>query len=159
MKKLLIVRSASFWQLDINLPQIKKQFSDYQLAILTHSSGVDKAKEYECISEIYEYKYNGSFNKKNVVKEIQNQKFDAVIILVTNLTGAFFENAIGYGCSIRAKEYYICNMVSELEKITKFNLFQRKFINLVIKICAGILTVPIGIIYGIVCNLRLHLKQ
>lgn len=150
MKKLLIIRSVNFSQLDINIPQIKKQFLNYQINILTNSSSVNTIKKYKDINKIYIYNFEGNFNRKNVSKIMQNQKFDVIIILVNDVKGLFFENAIYAGCSIKAKEYYICNMASELKKITKSNLVKRSFLDIIIKICSCILTIPIGIVYIII---------
>lgn len=144
MKKLLIVRSVNFLQLDINILKIKEQFPNYQIDILTNSKTADTAKKYECVTNVYPYNFSGSFDKKNIVKEIQDKEFDVIIILVNNVSGLFFENVIHFGYSIKAKEYYICNIVSELKKITKFDLIKNDLVNLVVKICSFILTIPIG---------------
>lgn len=149
MKRLLIVRSVSFSQLDINMPQIEKQFQGYQIDVLTNSSSVDTVKKYKCINKVYIYNFDGSFNKKNVVKEIKDQKFDVVIILVNNVSGLFFENVIHFGYSIKAEKYYICNMASELKKITRLNLISNDLLNISIKLIASVLTLPIVVIYYI----------
>lgn len=151
MKRLLIIRSVSFSQLDINIQQIKKKFPDYQIDILTNYSGVDTAKKYTCINNVYIYNFDGNFNKKNIVKAIQDQKFDVIIILVNNVSGLFFENSISFGCSIKSEEYYICNIASDLKRITKLNLIKMNLLDTIIKICSCFLTVPIGISYIIVC--------
>ncbi len=122
MKELLIIRSVSFQQLDLNLPDIIKQFPDYKISLLTHEHGVELAKKYSEISEIYVYEYTGSFDKKNKVKSLSNKHFDTVIIPVTNITGVGFLNVLKYGLSIKADRYCMCNVVSDITNLSKAKL-------------------------------------
>lgn len=118
MKELLIIRSVSFQQLDLNLPEIMKRFPGYRISILTHEHGVELAKKYKEISHIYVYPYTESFHKKHKVPALKNKVFDAVIIPVTNITGVGFLNVLAYGLNIRSREYYMCNVVSDISQVS-----------------------------------------
>jgi hypothetical protein len=149
MKKLLIIRSVSFQQLDLNLPELKKAFPEYTFCLLTHPHGVELAKKYKDIDCVYTYDYKGSFQKKNKVPELEQEEFAVVIIPVTNLSGSGFDNVLQYGMSLRAKEYYMSNLVAELTKLTKATLALRKLRHWLSCLMAGILSIPCVVIFAI----------
>lgn len=161
MKRLLIVRSVSFQQLDLNLPEIKKKFPEHEICLLTHPHGVELAKKYNDIDKVYTYDYTGAFQSRNKVKEIEGVDFDVVIVPVTNISGSSFENVLQYGISIKAQEYFMCNMISEFTNLTKYGIMIRRIKHGFFRVCACILTVPCLLLYGVlwVCNLHiLHNK-
>lgn len=149
MKSLLIIRSVSFQQLDLNLPEIKKKFPDHKVCLLTHPHGLELAKKYKDIDEVYSYDYTGAFQSKNKVPQIQGTSFDAVIIPVTNLSGSSFENVLQYGVSIRAKEYYMCNLISEITRITKGGVWTKKVLCNVYRLIAVILAIPCTLMFAL----------
>lgn len=156
MKKLLIVRSVSFQQLDLNLPEIKKQFPDYKIHLLTHEHGVKLAEKYETIEGIYIYPYVGSFNKKNKIEALNKEQFDAIIIPVTNITGVGFLNVLSYGLSLRSKKYYRCNMISEFKEMNKGYIFFKVLESGLYKLVAALLSLPIILLS--LCVLPFKLK-
>ncbi len=46
MKNILIIRSVSFQQLDLNLPAIKEKYSPCSISLLTHEHGVKLAEQF-----------------------------------------------------------------------------------------------------------------
>lgn len=90
LKNALIIRSASFQQLDKNFPAIEEALPDHRFQMLTHEHGVKLAEKYKLLSKIYVYPYKQSFSFWRPVQEFKDQKFDCVIVPVSNLTGAGF---------------------------------------------------------------------
>lgn len=148
MKELLIIRSASFQQLDLNLPEIKKKFPNYKISILTHEHGVKLAEKYEDIEQIYIYDYKDGFSIKRKVKKFQNKVFDALIVPVTNVSGAGFSNVFLFSLSIKAKKKYQCNVISEIKEYTNKNIIIGECRRFIYKIIAGVCTV--GFVIGII---------
>lgn len=148
MKELLIIRSVSFQQIDLNLPEIKKKFPEYKISILTHEHGVELAKKYKDIYHIYVYEYLGAFSKKNKVKELADKKFDAVIIPVTNITGVGFLNVLKYGFTINSKEYFVCNVISDIKIITRNKIVGEYIKGVANGIISSVMTIPF-LVFGL----------
>lgn len=145
MKELLIIRSASFQQLDLNLPEIKKKFPNYKISILTHEHGVKLAEKYEDIKQIYVYPYKDGFSIKRKVKKFNNKIFDALIVPVTNVSGAGFSNVLLFSLSIKAKKKYQCNVISEIKEYTDATIMLGELIRLIYKVIAGFCTIAFSI--------------
>lgn len=145
MKELLIIRSASFQQLDLNLPEIRKRFPNYTISILTHEHGVKLAEKYEDIKKIYVYPYKDGFSIKRKMKKFCNKTFDAIIVPVTNISGTGFSNVFLFTLSIKAKRKYQCNVISEIKEYTNIEIIYKELIRLVYKVIAGICTIVFGI--------------
>lgn len=149
MKELLIIRSVSFQQLDLNLPAIIRKFPNYNISILTHEHGVNLAKKYNNIKKIYVYKYKESFSFKRKAKNLNNKTFDILIIPVTNMTGTGFGNVFSFALTIKANKKYMCNLVSNITYITNLKIvsdiitnFIYKILSLILAILSGILLLP-----------------
>ncbi|MDK2789028.1 MAG: hypothetical protein PWP07_2273 [Epulopiscium sp.] len=118
-KRLLIIRSISFQQLDTNLIEIKKHFEGYEIHLLTHEHGKKLAEKYKDIDKIWIYPYKSGFHFKNKCEDLNKQFFDAIIIPVTNLSGTGFVNVFLFSLTIPAKQRYICNLVSDIKSISQ----------------------------------------
>ncbi len=118
MKQLLIVRSVSFQQLDLSLPEILKAFPDTELSILTHEHGVLLAEKYSSIKNVYVYPHKGGFSFFKKAASLSGKSFDYLLLPVTNITGAGFVNVLAFGLSVQAREKYIVNVVSDIKKIS-----------------------------------------
>lgn len=145
MKELLIIRSASFQQLDLNLPEIKKRFPNYTISILTHEHGVKLAEKYEDIKQIYVYPYKDGFSIKRKVKKFNNKMFDVLIVPVTNVSGTGFSNVFLFSLSVKAKKKYQCNVISEIKEYTDMKIMIGELVRLIYKIIAGICTLGFGL--------------
>ena len=144
MKNILIIRSVSFQQLDLNLPAIKEKYGECNISLLTHEHGVKLAEKYADINKIYVYPYKEGFNINKKVDELRNLKFDVVIVPVTNITGSGFFNVLKFSKSINAEERVICNVVSELKPFSMGNIYSLQlknyFMNIIAFICTTILS-------------------
>ncbi|MCP4157421.1 MAG: hypothetical protein GY757_57450 [bacterium] len=118
-KKVLIIRSASLQQLDQNMPAIKEFFKDSQLDILTHHHFVEQCKKYNDISNVLNYGESGDFSFNSVPPEIKRAKYDAVVVLTTNISGAGFLNVQMMALNIKSKKIYLCNLVSDIKELPK----------------------------------------
>ncbi|MDI3546989.1 MAG: hypothetical protein PWR10_641 [Halanaerobiales bacterium] len=140
MKKLLIIRSVSFQQLDKNIITIQEKYKDYNINLLTHEHGVKLAEKYKMIDKIHIYPYKGSFKFKNKVKELADEEFDLVIIPVTNITGAGFLNVLLYSLTLKTKKRVICNVVSDFKEISKTKIMLMGLQNIAMSFLSFILT-------------------
>ncbi|WP_248929433.1 hypothetical protein [Paenibacillus hamazuiensis] len=122
MKDLLIIRSASFQQLDKNLPLLMNAFPEHQFHMLTHEHGIQLARKYKVLERIITYPHKKSFSFWRQVPELKKEKFDSLIIPVSNLTGAGFLNVLLYSLTISAEQRYLCNLVGELKLISAGNI-------------------------------------
>lgn len=147
MKELLIIRSVSFQQLDMNLPAIRKAYPNCQISLLTHEHGVKLAKKYKDIAQIYVYPYKGGFKKSNKVPDFADKEFEAVVVPVTNLSGVGFDNVLAYATTIKSREFVLCTVTSELKQITRHKVTVLSIRNTLFKCTAmflsAILFVPV----------------
>lgn len=118
MKNILIIRSVSFQQLDLNLSAIKEKYSQCNISLLTHEHGVKLAEKYSDIEKIYVYPYKNGFNMADKVKELSDINFDVVVVPVTNVNGGGFFNVLKFSKSINTKERVMCNVISEIKSFT-----------------------------------------
>lgn len=150
MKRLLIIRSAPLQQLDKNLPDIKLHFPNHELNILTHEHSAKLSEKYTDIKSVYVYQYKGAFQKGNIVSEIEEEGFDAILILATNESGMGFLNVLEYAATIKANHYYVCNLVSKIWEISKGEIkksvYKGQMIKTSAKILTSILYLPISMI-------------
>ena len=113
MKEVLIVRSASFQQLDNSLPRVQDQFPGARISLLTHEQGMRLANKYDSIQEVIPYRYKAGFSFLRPATDIQNKNYDVVIVPVSNLSGSGFYNVLFFSVTIKAKERWMCNLISE----------------------------------------------
>lgn len=146
MENILIIRSASFQQLDLNLKAICEKYKDSKIDILTHEHGVKLAEKYSVIDEIYVYPYKSGFESKNKVAALKDKKFDVVIVPVTNLSGAGFFNVLKYALTIKTDKLVMCNVISDLREINKISIYNMEVKNCLFKFIAFIFTTIFGIL-------------
>ncbi|WP_222622739.1 hypothetical protein [Paenibacillus sp. PAMC21692] len=146
-KKALIIRSASFQQLDRNLQDIQKALPDYSFHMLTHEHGVKLAEKYASIEHIYVYPHKNSFHILNRTPELRGKTFDMIIIPVTNISGAGFMNVFLFSLSIKASNRYQCNMLSEMKRKNSLSILAMLLLSTVFKLFSilftTILTIPV----------------
>lgn len=145
MKTLLIIRSASMQQLDKNLIEIEKRFSDHEIHMLTHEHSIKLVEKYKSIKQIYVYPYKSGFSVGNKVDELRGKEFDAVLIPVTNITGAGFFNVLRFSLTLRAKQRFICNLISDIWEVTSGKIRWMGIKNVLMSVASAILAGVAGI--------------
>ena len=145
MKEVLIVRSVSFQQLDLNLPAIKNQYRDCSLSVLTHEHGLLLAQKYQDIDQVYVYPFKSAFSYWRRPKELRRKVFDTVIIPVSNLSGVGFDNVLFYSLSFKCKSRVICNLVSELKPVAAWQIVYYNIINKIWSVLALLGTMILAI--------------
>lgn len=153
--EMLIVRSASFQQLDKSLPVLLERFPDHKVTMLTHEHGVEMARKYEAIDQVEAYPYRGGFRYFNKVKFRRDKPFDTVIIPVSNLSGSGFYNVLLFSLSIPAKQRYLCNLVSEIRPVSAFSIIGTGIGHLLFKGVSALLAGAFGIVALLLLPLRL----
>lgn len=114
MKELLIIRSVSLQQLDTNILALRKIFTDCSISVLTHEHGEKLTEKYKMVDRVYIYPYSGKFSFQNKAPALKGKHFDKVVVPVTNLSGAGFINVFLFALTLPAKEFYLCNLVSDV---------------------------------------------
>ena len=155
MKNILIIRSVSFQQLDLNLPAIKEKYGGCKISLLTHEHGVKLAEKYSDIDKIYVYQYKDGFNISNKVNELSNKNFDVVVVPVTNINGGGFFNVLKFSKSINAKERVICNVISDISSFTMGDIYLLEIKSFLMKFIAILATVIISPIVFIILMFKL----
>lgn len=145
MKEVLIIRSVSFQQLDLNLAAIKKQYGDCRLSILTHEHGLLLTQKYQGVNQVYVYPFKGGFSYWRQAKELQKKVFDAVIIPVSNLSGAGFGNVLFFSLAIKCKSRVICNLISAFKPVASWQIIYRGILNEVWSVLSLLLTAILAI--------------
>lgn len=159
MKKLLIIRSVSFQQLDTNLKTIKEEFPKHEIHLLTHEHGEKLAKKYKDIKKIWIYPYKQGFGYNKRCKELKKERFDDLIVPCTNLSGTGFMNVFLFSLTIPAKRYW-CNMISEIKPFYSINIIIWWMRSQVYKLIALILSGFLGCIgFGIVFLIKILNSQ
>jgi hypothetical protein len=155
MKNILIIRSVSFQQLDLNLPAIKEKYGECKISLLTHEHGIKLAKKYCDIDKIYVYPYKDGFNIYNKVNELSNKNFDVVVVPVTNINGGGFFNVLKFSKSINTQERVICNVISDISLFTMGKVYSLEIKSFLMKVIAISFTLILSPIVFIVLLLKL----
>jgi hypothetical protein len=113
--------------LDKNLIRIEETFpaADTTFHLLTHSHGIERAGKYEIFSEIIDYQSRKDFSFFHLPKRLKKEKFHAVIVPVTNKTGAGFLNVFAMALRIKAEKIYRCNPASEIRQVHRKKIITR----------------------------------
>lgn len=156
-EKVLIIRSVSFQQLDQNLAAIVKEFpsESFELHLLTHGHGMERAHTYQALSTIFDYERRGNFTFFYLPSALKKQTYDTVIVPVTNKTGLGFLNVLALAYRIRSKRIIICNMVSEFRQVSRPGILLRGIKALLFSLLAGLGTVLVGVVLSPYLLIRL----
>ena len=157
MKKLLIIRSVSFQQLDMNLREIISTYPGHKVTLLTHEHGVKLAEKYKAIDEIVVYPYKQSFSYSRTVKALAGRQFDVVIIPVTNITGAGFANVLWFSLSVKSRYRVICNVVSRLKEVSAIDIGLGGVKHALLALVSAILSGIVGVFA--ICYLLVNLPR
>lgn len=139
-KQVLIIRSVSFQQLDKNVVHIRDAFPDSDLCLLTHSHGVDGAKKYELFSDIFDYETRKNFSFFHVPRRLKRKKFGAVVVPVTNKTGAGFLNVFLLALRLKTDKIYCCNLISEVWEVPRWKLAAQMLRSVFFSLVSSVLT-------------------
>jgi len=151
--KILVIRSVSFQQLDKNIKEIVKQFPGHEIHLLTHSHGITGAKSYTSIANIIDYGSRKNFSMFHIPTELKNFKkesndlYEAVVVPVTNLSGAGFLNVFLMSLRIPSRSIWGCNLVSKLWKIQAKTIALKAFKAIFSLIISAVLTIPFLILF------------
>jgi hypothetical protein len=147
--EILIIRSASTQQLDLNLPAVKDRFAGAKLSVLTHEHGVKPMEKYADIDRVYVYNHKSEFRFDKKAQAL-DRRFDAVIVQTTNASGSGYLNVLLFALTVPAKKIYTCDQNSRLTERKKSTIILRAFFTCVFKLISLILTVPAALALGVV---------
>ena len=149
-KQLLIIRSVSFQQLDSNIKKIVQEFPGHEIHILTHSHGVLACKNYESVSHVIDYSSRKNFSIFHLPPGLPPEKsrhYEAVIVPVTNKTGAGFLNVLLLALRIPTEQIYLCNLVSDIPKISKGYIIRWFLKSCLYRAMAVLLSIPLFLVF------------
>lgn len=156
MKEVLIIRSASFQQLDKNMEAIEKRYKGHKISMLTHEHGVKLAEKYKNIDKVYVYPYKDGFKYSQRVEELRDKEFETVIIPVTNISGAGFFNVLLFSLTVKAKKRVICNLVSDIWEISKPKIISTGIKNALISGLSRFISLICGVFVSILLPFKLR---
>lgn len=142
-KKLLVIRSVSFQQLDKNILRILERFpvSEYDYSLLTHTHGTNRARKYEMVTEILDYGSRGNFSFFHIPSALKGKRFDTVVVPVTNITGTGFLNVLSMTLRLKTGNVSICNLVSEFRPVSRIKILSGWAAAFLYTLAAGLGTV------------------
>ncbi len=141
MRKYLIIRSVSFQLLDRQLPEIMKYFGENEeYHLLTHSHSINRAEKYEKFSEIIDYKSKGDFSSGKIPESLKNKEYDAIIIPLSNLSGAGFLNVFLFSLRIKSKSIFIINSQGKIKRLKKSKIITKAIFSLFNSVISLLLT-------------------
>jgi hypothetical protein len=155
VKKLLIIRSASMQQLDKNLTEIKQKYPSYEIHMLTHEHSIKLVEKYESIKKIYIYPYKEGFSIKRKVLELKNERFDIILIPVTNISGAGFFNVLHFSLGLKATKRIICNLVSDMWEVKRRQIYWMKVKSILMSSISFLSSIVVGLFIIILLPLKL----
>lgn len=156
MKNILIIRSVSFQQLDLNLSAIREKYSPCKISLLTHEHGVKLAEKYSEIEKVYVYPYKEGFDYRNKVDEMKDIEFDTVVVPVTNINGGGFFNVLKFSKLFNAKERVICNVVSDIKCFNMSDIYLLEIKTVFMKIVSMLATLILSPVILICLLFRLN---
>lgn len=156
MEELLIVRSAPFQQLDSNMAAINQAFPNHRISILTHEHGISLASKYKSVAQVYVYPHTGGFAFRKAVPELKDKRFEAVVVPVTNITGAGFLNVLLFSLTLKAKRRFVCNLVSDIRETSSAKIVGIACRNAAFSACAYALTGVAAVVLLPLLPLRLN---
>ncbi len=141
MRKYLIIRSVSFQLLDRQLPEIMKYFGENEeYHLLTHSHSIDRAEKYEKFSKIIDYEKKEDFGFGKIPESLKGKEYDAIIIPLSNLSGAGFLNVFLLSLRIKSKSIFIINSQGKIKRLKKSKIIIKAFFSFINSIISSLLT-------------------
>jgi hypothetical protein len=122
MKKLLIIRSASFQQLDKNFAQILDAFPGHEIHMLTHEHGARLARKYSSLEKVLIYPHQGAFSAVSKPTGVEGESYDEILVPVANMTGCGFTNVFQFAAGLPSSSIHMCNLVGEISTVTHSGL-------------------------------------
>ena len=158
-KKLLVIRSVSFQQLDKNLEAIETNFpvsnGSWEFHLLTHAHGVQRAKSYQAISRIIDYGSRKNFTVFHLPQCLKKKKevYDGVMVPVTNKTAVGFLNVLVMALRIPSASIYICNLTSRIWKISRKKILLQALKSCIFSFLSLVFIIPFLVIFLLVLPL------
>lgn len=152
-KKVLIIRSVSFQQLDKNLEKIEKQFpvfgGEWECHLLTHDHGTRRAASYKAISQIIAYGSRRNFTFFHLPLRLRKSRknYEAVVVPVTNKTGAGFLNVLAMTLRIPSASIYICNLTSDIWKVPRKKIVFQVVKSSLFSLLSVVLVLPLVVFF------------
>ena len=139
MLEILIVRSAPIQQLDASLSKIKQKFNNPKMSILSHEHSIELLNKYCGINKCITYPFKESFDISRKAKFDDGERFDHAVVMVGNLSGCGFQNVLFFALSLPVRKIWVCNLIGELNPISRAGIILKSFRNQIFKFAAFLL--------------------
>ncbi|MBF0343203.1 MAG: hypothetical protein HQL06_03140 [Nitrospirae bacterium] len=147
MTKILIIRSTSFQLLDRVLARLKAMYPQSEISLLTHQHGKLAAEKYTDVNHVYVYPYTDAFSLFRLPNELEQQRFDVVIVPVGNITGSGFLNVFLFSLRLKTEKRLLCNIALDFTPLSSLKITAILLRNSVFMIIAGGLTVVASVLF------------
>ena len=124
MKKLLVIRSVSFQQLDLQSENLGKRFVGYESHLLTHPHGADIAGTLNGFDEVITYQKSGNFSFWHYDRKSIAKNYDAVVIPICNKAVFGYLNVIFFSLRIATSARYICDGHGNINKLSPWDILK-----------------------------------
>lgn len=140
MKNLLVIRSVSFQQLDLQSENLGKRFMGYKTHLLTHPHGSDIAGTLNGFDKVITYPKSGNFSFWHYDKNSIVKNYDAVVIPICNKAVFGYLNVIFFSLRIATSARYICDGHGNINKLSPWDITKMLALSAVAK--------PVAILFG-----------
>jgi len=144
-RRLLIVRSVSFQQLDLLLPPLRGAFPEHRFELLTHAHGLAIARTYPEFQVVHSYPHAGSFRFGMPVPDLGSTEFDVVLVPVASMGGGGYFNVLLFAFGLAARQRLICLPDGSIRPLTAGGVLARAARHLGLALVAGLAAVPLGL--------------
>ncbi len=125
MDRVLIIRSVSLQQLDKNLPAIRERFADSELHLLTHPHSVDLCRKYTSVARVLSTETPQGFSPWRRPRRLPARRYAAVLVPVSNRSGAGFLNVLLLAARLRPRSVFLCDLASAIRPVSLAEILRR----------------------------------
>ncbi len=144
MPRVLILRSVSLQQLDVNLPAIASAFPGAAFDLLTHPHAVAECRKFTGIDRVIPLDSPAPFSPLRLPAGLRRERYAAVVVPVANCSGAGFLNVFLAAWATGAGAVYRCDVASAVERMPRWSLALRALAAVGFPAAALALMVPLA---------------
>jgi hypothetical protein len=130
-KKILIIRSVSFQQLDRVINKIQNEFKDFDIEILAHAFNLPRLLKYKQVKRVITYEETCDFSARMIPAKLHKKNYHTIIVPFSNSSGAGFLNVIELALKLKSKQIFSCNLHLEISRLNRTLLFLKKIFSAV----------------------------
>ena len=150
MKKILLVRSASYYQFEKNLAAVRNFFPEAEISLIEHRARLTEARKFSGqIRQFLVYPSDGPFTATIPQDFEEGARFDDAIVQYANVDGEGHDNVNHFAFTLPADRIWFCNVDSEILPLTRMGYWSRKWFGrakALLNLCWLLILTPVFIV-------------